>query len=265
MMSITEMEIIMLQVEHLSCGYGGPLIIKDVSFQVKEGEKLCILGPNGCGKTTLLRALACLLPSDGRMELLGSSLRAIPSRQRAQKLALMSQFSPAAFDYTVYETVMLGRYAHQESGLLKGESKSDRRIVEESLRLTGTWDLRERLVTRLSGGQLQRVFLARTFAQEPQAILLDEPTNHLDLRYQVELIESLKTWAAQGGRCVVGVLHDMNLALSFADTMLLLNHGQVQSCSKLEDFDLSLLDKLYDMDVRGHMVASLQRWLSSGD
>lgn len=251
----------MLRVEHLNCGYGGPPIVKDISFQVEEGEKLCILGPNGCGKTTLLRALACLLPSNGTIELMGNNLRIMPSRQRAQKLALMSQFSPATFDYTVYEAVMLGRYAHQESGLLKGESKSDRKIVEESLRLTGTWDLRERLVTRLSGGQLQRVFLARTFAQEPQAILLDEPTNHLDLRYQVELIESLKSWAAVGGRCVVGVLHDMNLALSFADTMLLLNHGQVQSYSKLDDFDLSLLDKLYGMDVRGHMIASLQRWL----
>lgn len=251
----------MLRIEHLSCGYGGQPIVKDVSFHVKEGEKLCILGPNGCGKTTLLRALAGLLPGSGTMELMGNNLRTMPVRQRAQKLALMSQFSPATFDYTVYETVMLGRYAHQAKGLLSGESASDRRIVEESLRLTGTWDLRERLVTRLSGGQLQRVFLARTFAQEPQAILLDEPTNHLDLRYQVELVESLKTWSEGGGRCVVGVFHDMNLALSFADTMLLLNHGKIQCCSKIDEFDLSLLDELYNMDVRGHMVASLQRWV----
>ncbi len=111
------------------------------------------------------------------------------------------------------------------------------------------------------GGQLQRVFLARTFAQEPQAILLDEPTNHLDLRYQVELVESLKTWSEGGGRCVVRVFHDMNLALSFADTMLLLNRGKIQCCSKIDEFDLSLLDELYNMDVRGHMVASLQRWV----
>lgn len=251
----------MLRIENLSCGYGGPPIVQDVSFHVKEGEKLCILGPNGCGKTTLLRAIACLLPSSGVMELLGSNLRTIPIRQRAQMMALMSQFSPATFDYTVYEAVMLGRYAHQASGLFSSESKDDRRAVEECLRLTGTWDLRERLVTRLSGGQLQRVFLARTFAQEPRVILLDEPTNHLDLRYQVELIESLKTWTSVGGRCVVGVLHDMNLALSFADTILLLNHGKVQSCSSLEDFDLSSLDELYHMDVRGHMVASLKRWV----
>ncbi len=251
----------MLQVEHLSCGYNGPPIVRDVSFQVKEGEKLCILGPNGCGKTTLLRALAGLLPSSGVIRLMGADLRTMPVRQRAQRLALMSQFSPATFDYTVYESVMLGRYAHQASGLLSGESAADRRAVEDSLRLTGTWELREQLVTRLSGGQLQRVFLARTFAQEPHAILLDEPTNHLDLRYQVELIESLKDWAAAGGRCVVGVLHDMNLALSFADTVLLLSNGQIQSCSGLEDFDLSELDRLYHMDVRGHMAASLSRWV----
>lgn len=251
----------MLRIEHLSCGYGGPPIVKDVSFHVKEGEKLCILGPNGCGKTTLLRALAGLLPGSGTMELMGHNLHTLSVRQRTRQMALMSQFSPATFDYTVYETVMLGRYAHQSKGLLSGESAADRQIVEESLRLTGTLDLREHLVTRLSGGQLQRVFLARTFAQEPQVILLDEPTNHLDLRYQVELIESLKTWSVAGGHCIVGVFHDMNLALSFADTLLLLNHGQVESYSSLDNFDLSLLDKLYNMNVRSYMVSSLQRWV----
>lgn len=251
----------MLNVEHLTCGYGGPPVVKDVSFRVREGEKLCILGPNGCGKTTLLRALAGLLPCGGTIEMAGTDLRSLPARQRAQKLALMSQLSPAAFDYTVYETVMLGRYAHQRGGLLSAESESDRKAVEDSLNLTGTWDLRDRLVTELSGGQLQRVFLARTFAQEPQAILLDEPTNHLDLRYQVELIDSLRSWAASPGRCVVGVFHDINLALSFADTVLLLDRGSVLARERMEDFDLSLLDGLYGMDVRGHMKTTLQRWI----
>ena len=251
----------MLKAEHLTCGYGGPPVVKDVSFRVREGEKLCILGPNGCGKTTLLRALAGLLPCEGTVELAGAGLRKLPARQRAQKLALMSQLSPVAFDYTVYETVMLGRYAHQRGGLLAGESEADRKAVEESLALTGTWELRDRMVTQLSGGQLQRVFLARTFAQEPQAILLDEPTNHLDLRYQVELIDSLRTWVDCPGRCVVGVLHDINLALAFADTVLLLDRGSVLAYERMENFDLSLLDGLYGMDVRGHMKAALQRWI----
>ena len=251
----------MLNVEHLTCGYGGPAVVKDVSFRVREGEKLCILGPNGCGKTTLLRALAGLLPCEGKIELAGAGLRKLPARQRAQKLALMSQLSPAAFDYTVYEAVMLGRYAHQRGGLLSVESEADRKAAEDSLNLTGTWDLRDRLVTELSGGQLQRVFLARAFAQEPQVILLDEPTNHLDLRCQAELTDSLRLWAARPGRCVVGVFHDINLALSFADTVLLLDKGRVLTHARLEDFDLSLLDGLYGMDVREHMRSALKRWL----
>ena len=251
----------MLNVEHLTCGYGGEPVVKDVSFRVREGEKLCILGPNGCGKTTLLRSLAGLLPCEGTVELDRDNLCKLPARQRAKKLALMSQLSPAAFDYTVYEAVMLGRYAHQRGGLLGTESGADRKAVEDSLNLTGVWDLRNRLVTELSGGQLQRVFLARAFAQEPQVILLDEPTNHLDLRYQVELTDSLRLWAERPGRCVVGVFHDINLALSFADTVLLLDRGAVLAHERIEDFDLSQLDGLYGMDVRGHMRAVLKRWL----
>ena len=250
----------MLCVEHLSCGYGGPTVVRDVSFPVGEGERLCILGPNGCGKTTLLRALAGLLPHTGTVRLEGTDLHGLPARRRARLVALMSQFSAAAFDYTVYETVMLGRYAHQRGGLLSGESGEDRRVVEESLRLTGCWQLRQRPVTELSGGQLQRVFLARTFAQQPRVILLDEPTNHLDLRCQAELVESLRGWAAGTGRCVVGVFHDIGLALSFGSTVLLLEEGQVLSRAPAEELDLALLDRLYGMDVRGYMKNALRRW-----
>ena len=155
---------------------------------------------------------------------------------------------------------MLGSYAHHRGGLLAAESEADRKAVEDSLGLTGVWDLRDRPVTELSGGQLQRVFLARAFAQEPQAILLDEPTNHLDLRCQAELIDSLRSWAARPGRCVVGVFHDINLALAFADTALLLDRGAVSAYARTEDLDLSLLDGLYGMDVRSYMRQALRRW-----
>ena len=250
----------MLQVQHLSCGYGDTPVVKDISFQVEEGQRLCILGPNGCGKTTLLRGIMGLLPARGTVTVGGKMLSALSARQKAKRIALMSQLSSAYFSYTVYETVMLGRYAHQKRSALFGESEEDRRIVQESLERTDMLELKDRLITELSGGQLQRVFLSRIFAQDPQVILLDEPTNHLDLKYQVELIGALKEWVKKEKRCVVGVLHDMNLALSFADKLLLMEQGAVKALENTETFDLSLLDNTYQMDVQGYMRESLKRW-----
>lgn len=251
----------MLSVEHLYCGYGKTQVIHDLSFHVAAGEKLCILGPNGCGKTTLLRALAGVLPWQGYVEADGVSLQGLSPKQRAKKIALMSQFSQTAFDYTVYEAVMLGRYAHRSGSLFPVETAADRNAVEDALRRTGVWELREHLVTRLSGGQLQRVFLARTFAQEPQIILLDEPANHLDLRCQAELLENLRDWTADKRRCVVGVFHDISLALAFADTALLLEDGRTLACSPLKNLDFKLFDRLYGMEVRKYMKQMYGRWM----
>lgn len=250
----------MLEVAHLSCGYGGAPVIKDVSFRVEEGKRLCILGPNGCGKTTLLRGLVGILPMEGSVKVQGADLKGMSAREKGKKIALMSQLSALYFSYTVYETVMLGRYVHQKKGIFFGETEEDRRIVEECLRRTGILELKDRLITELSGGQLQRVFLARAFAQEPQVILLDEPTNHLDLKYQLELIENLKEWAGREGHCVVGVLHDINLALSFADVVLLMEEGTVKVCETVENFDLSLLSRTYQIDVHKFMQDSFKRW-----
>lgn len=250
-----------LKVEHLSCGYGKIRVIPDLSFQVKAGERLCVLGPNGCGKTTLLRALAGVIPWQGSVEADGLALRGLPPKQRAKRIALMSQFSQNAFDYTVYEAVMMGRYAHRRKSLFPGEPAADCNAVEEALRRTGVWELRDQPVTRLSGGQLQRVFLARTFAQEPQIILLDEPANHLDLRCQAELLESLREWTAGRKRCVVGVFHDISMALAFADTVLLLEKGEALACSSVEELDEKLLDRLYGMEVRQYMKKIQERWI----
>ena len=251
----------MLSVEHLYCGYGKTQVIHDLSFQVAVGERLCILGPNGCGKTTLLRALAGVLPWQGYIEADGAALHGLAPKQRAKKIAMMSQFSRTAFDYTVYEAVMLGRYAHRSESLFPVETAADRNAVEDALRRTGVWELRERAVTRLSGGQLQRVFLARTFAQEPQIILLDEPANHLDPLYQAELLENLRDWTSDKRRCVVGVFHDISLALAFADTVLLLEEGRALACSPLETLDFRLFDRLYGMEVRNYMKQLYGRWM----
>ena len=250
----------MLKVEHLTCGYGGAPVVKDLSFEVPAGGRLCILGPNGCGKTTLLRALAGLLPHEGKVTAEGRDLAAMDRRQLARTVALLSQISSVYFSYTVYETVLMGRYAHQTGGAFSGPGPEDRAIALECMERTGVADLRDRQVTELSGGQLQRVFLARTFAQQPRIILLDEPTNHLDLKYQVELVQELRAWAAGEGRCVVGVLHDVNLALDLADLFLLMEDGQARYFGPAAEFDPAALNRVYQMDVGGYMRRSLQRW-----
>lgn len=250
----------MLTVEHLSCGYGKTQVIHDLTFEIEAGERLCVLGPNGCGKTTLLRAVAGVLPYQGYVEADGDDLCGLAPKQRAKKIALMSQFARTAFDYTVYEAVMLGRYAHRRETLFPAETAADREAVEDAMRRTGVWELREHSVMRLSGGQLQRVFLARAFAQEPKIILLDEPANHLDLRYQAELLESLRDWTADKRRCVAGVFHDISLALAFADTVLLLEEGRAIACGPVEELDEKLLDRLYGMDVRRYMKRMYGRW-----
>ncbi len=250
----------MLKVEHLTCGYGGAPVVKDLSFEVPAGGRLCILGPNGCGKTTLLRALAGLLPHEGKVTAEGRDLAAMDRRQLARTVALLSQISSVYFSYTVYETVLMGRYAHQTGGAFSGPGPEDRAIALECMERTGVADLRDRQVTELSGGQLQRVFLARTFAQQPRVILLDEPTNHLDLKYQVELVQELKAWAAGESRCVVGVLHDVNLALDLANLFLLMEEGRARYFGPAAEFDPAALNRVYQMDVGGYMRRSLQRW-----
>lgn len=257
------METPMLSVRSLHCGYDGPEILHGLSFDVHSHEKLCVLGPNGCGKTTLLRALAGMLPFSGQVRACGLDVRTAKRAAVARAVGLMSQISSVYFSYTVYETVLLGRYAHQKGGFSAAFSPADgtdRAVVEESLRRTGTWQLRDRQINELSGGQLQRVFLARTFAQSPHIILLDEPTNHLDLKYQLELMQYLREWAAEEDRCVVGVLHDINLALSFADTLMLLEDGACVCSGPAAGFDLHRLNDVYGLDVAGYMRGALSRW-----
>lgn len=250
----------MLKIKNLSCGYGTEPVLKDISFTVENGHKLCVLGPNGCGKTTLLRAIAGLLPSTGSVTIDERELKTMPRKQAAQKIAFMSQLSPVHFSYTVWQTVMMGRYARQKRGIFGQETAEDIAAVQASLEKTGMLSAKERQISELSGGQLQRVFLARTFAQEPEIILMDEPTNHLDLKYQLELVKVLSNWAAQPSHCVVGAFHDINLALSFADDLLVLQDGRIAAHCLTARFDLNTLSGVYGTDVRAYMRSSLKRW-----
>ena len=155
----------MLEVNNLYCGYGDKDVIKNISFTVKNGENLCIVGPNGCGKSTLLKAMVSLIDYKGNIFLDGKEVKSIKRKELAKKVAIMSQSSQIYFPYTVYETVALGRYAHID-GVFARLSKRDEEIILNCLSNVGILDLKDKLINELSGGQLQRVYLARVFAQE---------------------------------------------------------------------------------------------------
>lgn len=254
----------MLEVRDLSCGYGGRTVVHNISFTLPAGRRLVILGPNGCGKTTLLRALTGFLPFAGEASLDGRPLAAMSPRERGRGVAMLTQMSAASFSFSVWETVLMGRYPHLGRGVFAAPDSADRAVAENCLRRLGLWDQREKPITELSGGQLQRVLLARTFAQTPKVILLDEPTNHLDLKYQAELVAQLKSWTGGPGRAAVGVFHDLTLALDFADTVLLMEAGRAVYLGDADKLDPALLSRVFDLDIPAYMRSALRRWEEMG-
>lgn len=253
----------MLTLRDVSAGYGGVDVVKNISLQVKRNENLLIIGPNGCGKTTLLKTIVNLLSFKGEIEIGEISVRKMKQTEISRKIAMLSQSFGIYFSYTVFETVMMGRYLHIKDRLWGRPSDEDREFVIHCLKTVDLLSEQDREITTLSGGQLQRVFLARTLAQDPEIILLDEPTNHLDLKYQFELVEYLKAWSRHGNRAVVGILHDLNLAMRLGDNIMVMQDGKTRACGKSCDVITSgLLQDVYGMDVTGYMTESLKIWES---
>ena len=249
----------MLSLKNVSAGYDGVDIIRNISFEAKGC--VSIVGPNGCGKTTLLKAIANILPSRGSIEVMGKPFNRMKRREISMNIAMLSQQPNIYFSYSVYDTVMMGRYLHIRGRLTGSPSWEDKAVVLSSLEAVNLLAEKDRDITKLSGGQLQRVFLARALAQEPRVILLDEPTNHLDLKCQIEIITYLKDWAATGGRAIIGVLHDINLAMLLSEDMIVMKDGEVQAEGRAEDIIAAgLLDRVYDMDVAEYMRGALGHW-----
>jgi iron complex transport system ATP-binding protein len=250
----------MIELKNVSCGYGKGFVVKDISFALDTGGRMCVLGPNGSGKSTLVRAMAGILEYTGELTVDGLRLVSMSRKNIAKKIAVVTQVPTFYFPYTVYEVAAFGRYAWKD-GLFGGESAVDREWVCAALDAVGIYELRDRPVSELSGGQFQKVFLAKAFAQNPEIMLLDEPTNHLDIKSQYEFMERLFEWAEKGEKTVAAVLHDINFAVAHFSNVLLMDNGRAAYCGEARELmGNGLLDRVFGVDVRGKMVASLNNW-----
>jgi len=252
-----------LEIKDLCCGYDGVDIVKNIDLNVSKGDNLCIVGPNGSGKSTLLKAIGNVIDYSGSIKLDSKEVSNFSRKDLAKKIALMGQMSQLYFSYSVYDTVSLGRYAHS-TGVLKSLTKEDKEIIIDVLNRVGLYDMKDKMIDELSGGQLQRVFLARTLAQDPDIILLDEPTNHLDLKHQIELLNYLTEWAKENNKTVIGVLHDLNLVQYFGDNVAIIHRGELVSYGRPNKvLDGETLYNIYDIDIRSFMLESLEKWKST--
>jgi iron complex transport system ATP-binding protein len=218
----------LVSVKGVGFSYGGPFRLKDVSFTVGKGEVLVLLGPNGCGKTTLLKCINALLsPSQGEVDILGKNIRRLSRAELARLIGFVPQTHSPPFPYTVLDVVLMGRASHMT--LFQQPSHSDYIVSEEALGLMGVLQMKDRIYTQISGGERQLVLIARAIAQEPKVLLLDEPTAHLDFKNQQVVLRMVKRIATEKGLGVVMSLHDPNHALSFSDKVVLIGNGRVSA------------------------------------
>lgn len=250
----------MLKGNHITVRYGTRNVVDDVSFTLQEGQWLMLVGPNGAGKSTLIETISMGVPYVGSIELEGQDIRRYKPAQLARKIGVLSQKNSVGYGYSVEEVVGLGRYAYTSS-FLSNRDDGGKDQVDRALELTGLTELRKSSVLTLSGGELQRTFLAQVFAQNPQILILDEPANHLDLVYQKHIFSLIAQWLKEPGRAVLSVVHDLSLARRYGTHAVLMNRGK---CVTQGEINAVLtpenLRNVYDMDVYAWMHEMLEQW-----
>ena len=239
-----------IQVIDIVKRFGNFTAVDGVSFAVEEGEIFGLLGPNGAGKSTLIRAVSGVIPiASGHVRTNGDDFASLSALQRARYIATVPQAVSLPPAYTVWETVMFGRTPYL--GFLGQPSKKDEEIVHQSLGRVSALPFAERRVGELSGGEQQRVLLARALCQSTPILLLDEPTAHLDLQYQVGLLELVSELAHKDNLAVLIALHDLNLAAHYADRVALMVAGQIKAEGKPDQvLRQELIEEAYCLPVQ---------------
>ena len=219
-------EVSALKASGICFAYGNRAILRDVSLEVGFGEVVSLVGPNGSGKTTFLRIIAgSLAPERGNVYIHGTELPSLRPRDRGRLVATVTQAPAVPLGFTALQVVLMGRNPHL--GLLQWEGPKDLEVCQRVMELTATWEFADRLVSSLSGGELQRVFIARALVQETPVLLLDEPTAHLDISYQTGILDMVETVRRKTGIAVLMAMHDLTLAAQYCSRMAALHQGGI--------------------------------------
>ena len=250
----------MIEVSSLSVTLAGKQIVQDVSFTADSGQWLMVAGPNGAGKTSIVNAISQSIPYTGSVAVDGVSLRGMKSRTLARKIGVLEQNRPLSYAFTAEEIVRLGCYSHRSSFFSSPEADSEA-LFQAAVRSTGIEEFLSRPVTTLSGGEVQRVFLAQLFAQDPQILILDEPANHLDLPFQKQIFDLTDAWRRQGNKTVISVVHDLSMAKLYGTHTLLLSHGRTAAFGTAEEvLTEENLSEVYGINVSKWMKKRYELW-----
>ncbi len=235
----------MLEIKKLCVGYGERLVLNQLSLELPAGQILGVIGPNGAGKSTLIRTLSGILqPQSGQVQILGHCLEQLNPTQRARLIAVVPQANHLPPAFTAWETVLMGRTAHLN--WLGQTSAQDEEIVRQAMQRTDTLDLANRRVGELSGGEQQRLLLARALAQAAPLLLMDEPTAHLDLQYQYHLLQQVRSLVDRERLAVMIVLHDLNLVSRYTDRVALMVKGELRALGRPKEvLTADLLSQAY--------------------
>ena len=238
-----------ITIDHLTAGYDSKVILKNINLIAKPGEILALIGPNGAGKSTLIRVVSGIMkPFEGEVCLNGTNVFDLSDNQRAKRISVVPQAGFMGGAFTVEQTVLLGRTAHM--GWLGRASEKDLEFVRIAMEQTNTAELAESRIAEISGGERQRVLLARALAQDTPILLLDEPTNHLDIQHKKNFFDLVCKLIAEKQLCVLAAMHDLNMVSIYARNVVLLKEGEIIAKGTPEEvFTAERIKLTYNTDV----------------